>query len=639
MKKHILCCLGLAAVVSAQAADKDPVLMKVAGKDVKLSEFEYLYNKNNNQQLEPLSIERYLDMFVDYKLKVADAEAAGLDTTATFRNEYKLYSDELAKPYLRDNALAESLVLEAYSHYGEDVNVSHIMLPLTEAGHHTADSLAAAIAAGSISFEDAARRYSVDGYSKGRGGLMGAVVPGRFPWEFEKASYDTPVGAVSAPVNSGMGWHLVRVDQRRPAEGEVHASHILRDTRGKSAEQAAAAKATIDSLYAVAKANPEGFADLAKTYSQDSGSGRRGGDLGWFGRGMMVQPFDSISFALPDGGVSEPFLTDFGWHIIYKHGSRKAGELDEMRPAIEKAMQRDSRGSAPERAFAERCVAEQKGNLDEATMGRVAEALTAATGRLDSIVCSPALGALTAYTIGGKRYPLSSVAPHLAGAETTPEMAASSAQAVRMAAEAAMNETALDAVRAALLRDNADYRNLANEYRDGILLFDIANRNVWERASSDREGLEAFFAAHRDKYAWDAPHFKSFVIFADSPETLDSALKYADTLDSADPAAFTAAMKKEFGRKVKVERVVAAKGDNAITDYLGFGAPKPETKTGGWDNYAAYAARVIDTPETPDDVRAAVVADYQAALEADWLKELHAKYKVKVNRSLLNKLK
>ncbi|MBP3590579.1 MAG: peptidylprolyl isomerase, partial [Muribaculaceae bacterium] len=187
MKKHILCCIGIACAVCSSAADKDPVLMTVAGKDVRLSEFKYLYNKNNNQQLEPLTIDRYVDMFVDYKLKVADAEAAGIDTTATFRTEYTQYRDELAKPYLRDNAVADSLMQEAYSHYADQVQVSHIMLPATEAGHRQADSLRTVITAGKLGFEDAARRFSTDRYSSGRGGRMGAVTPGHFPWAFEKA--------------------------------------------------------------------------------------------------------------------------------------------------------------------------------------------------------------------------------------------------------------------------------------------------------------------------------------------------------------------------------------------------------------------------------------------------------------------
>lgn len=631
MKKHILCCIGIACAVCSSAADKDPVLMTVAGKDVRLSEFKYLYNKNNNQQLEPLTIDRYVDMFVDYKLKVADAEAAGIDTTATFRTEYTQYRDELAKPYLRDNAVADSLMQEAYSHYADQVQVSHIMLPATEAGHRQADSLRTVITAGKLGFEDAARRFSTDRYSSGRGGRMGAVTPGHFPWAFEKAAYDTPAGQISEPVNSGFGWHLIRVESRQPAQGEVHAAHILRVTRGVSDAEAATARTVIDSIYAIAAANPDAFADLARKHSQDPGSGRRGGDLGWFGRGMMVQPFDSIAFAMPDSTVSAPFKTDFGWHIIYKQGTRKNRALDELRPVITKAMERDERANAPERVFAEREVTRLDGRIDEAAISRVAAALPA-SGALDSLLRTPAFAGLTAFTLGGEKVPFSAIAPGLAGVD-----ASAGAKALRDAATATMRQKAVDAARDRLMTENPDYRNLVNEYRDGILLFDIANTKVWERAAKDTEGLNAFFEANRSKYAWDAPRFKSYVIFAGSDADLQKALEYAATLNAATPAAFTAAMQKEFGRKIKVERVIAAKGENAVTDYLGFGAPAPEAKSKNWEHYAAFGGKVIDAPETPDDVRAAVVADYQAALEAEWLKQLHKRYSVKINRKLLKK--
>ena len=592
MKKHLMCAAALLCALSSFGAkDSDPVLMNVAGKNVTLSEFQYLYNKNNNQQLEPLTRERYLDMFVDYKLKVADAEAAGLDTTATFRAEYLQYRDELASPYLRDNAVAEQLVNEAFSHYGETVQVSHIMLPANASGKALADSLRSEIAAGHTTFEAAARAYSVDKPSAARGGMMGNVAPARFPWPFEKAAYDTAEGAVSEPVNSGFGWHLIRVESRKPSEGE------------------------------------------------GPGSARRGGDLGWFGRGVMVQPFDSISFVLPDGGISEPFETAFGYHIIYKEAARKGRSLDELRPEIEKAMERDNRAAAPERAYTDRAVDAQKGRVNAATLERVAAALGSTQLTLDTLLMSPELAALTAYEINGHKVALAAVAPRLAGVETTPLGATMSLQAVKDAVEAAMREEALDNARDELMNTNADYRNLMNEYRDGILLFEIANTKVWDRAAKDTEGLDAFFRSNAARYAWDKPHFKSYVIFSDSEDKLARALEYAATLDASRPAEFTAAMNKRFGRDVKVERVIAAKGDNPTIDFLAFGGERPEPKSKQYACYAAYEGRVLDAPEAVEDVRAAVVADYQAALEAEWLKELHAKYPVKINKKQLKKLK
>ncbi len=639
MKKHLLSVAAALACITAVFAARpaaDPVLMTVAGKDVPLSEFQYLYNKNNNQQLEPISPARYLDMFVDYKLKVADAEAAGIDTTAAFRAEYAQYRDELAKPYLRDQWVADSLVMVAYGHYADDVTVSHIMLPGTPAGRERADSLRAEILAGRVPFAAAAAAFSMDAHSAARGGLMGNVVPGRYPWAFEEAAYDTPAGEISEPVNSGLGWHLIKVEARRPSQGEVHAAHILRMTRGLSPEQVARERELIDSLHTAAAAGAD-FAELASRFSQDPGSARKGGDLGWFARGVMVQPFDSISFALPEGGLSEPFATDFGWHIIYKYGSRNARDIDQMRPLIEKAMERDERGTAAERHFAERMIALHGGSV-AAWQPAVAAVLATAEGPLDSIVASPSLAGVEAYSIDGHTVALAAVAPRLAGVVTAPDVASTTLAAVDRAVRDALAADALEQARNELMLTNTDYRNLMNEYRDGILLFEVANAKVWERASKDAAGLEDFFVNHRDRYTWSSPRFKSYVIFAGDEKRLKQALDYAATLDPSDPAAFSAAMTKMFGRNVKVERVLAAKGENPITDYLAFGAAKPEPKSKQWTCYAAFDGRVVDSPECAADVRQAVVADYQALLEAEWLKQLHARYPVKFNKKEVKKL-
>lgn len=641
--KHLICA-ALAAVALTATAKKpaDPTLMNVAGKNVALSEFEYLYHKNNTQQMDTLSPEQYLQMFIDYKLKVADAEAAGLDTTSTFRAEYLQYRDDLALPYMRDDSVRDSLINVAYSHYDSAVSVSHIMMPPTDAARAELDSLRTAILAGRTTFEEAARTHSVDNFSARRGGKMGNVNPGRFPWPFEKAAYDTPVGGISEPVNSGMGWHLVRVDSRKPSEGEVKAAHILRAIDKRLViDSPERQKEIIDSLYTLAK-NGARFSDLARQYSQDPGSGKEGGDLGWFGRGMMVQPFDSIAFALPDRGISEPFLTQFGWHIIYKEASRKGRSLDELLPTIEASMKRDGRADEPRKAYTARAIAERNGKVNASTLAALNAAIDVAPAgtALDSLMASPALASLEAFTLSGNSAKVATVAPRVAGVVIEDGLARSVARtAAAEALEAALGDAADSAAREDLMLTNADYRNLMNEYRDGILLFEIANSKVWDRASRDTEGLKAFFEANRDKYSWTAPHFKSYIIFATSDEQLAEALAYAATLDTADHSAFVEAMRKKFGRDVKVERVLAAKGDNAITDYLAFGGAKPEPRGKQWACYAAFGGRFIDAPEEPNDVRTAVISDYQTELEAEWVKSLRAKYPVKINKKTLKQIK
>lgn len=576
MKKQILAAGIICATLCAIAAKpKDPVLMKVGNDDVRLSEFEYLYNKNNTQQAQPQTIDEYVDMFVNFKLKVAAAEAAGLDTTKAFKDEYLKFRNELSEPYLRDEKVAAAQEAEAYDHMLSDLLVSHIMFPAQQSA--LADSLYAELKAGNARFEDIATKYSMDKASARRGGLMGVVGAGRYPWPFEKAAYETEVGRISPVINSGFGLHIIRVESRTPAKGQVHAAHILRMTRGASDSVVAAEMLVADSLYNVVTAPGADFAAVARQFSQDPGSARNGGDLGFFGPGMMVQEFDSVAFALADGEISRPFKTPFGWHIIKRIESKGPGTFEENLEAIRKQIEREpSRARLAGDAYAAAAVERFRGKLGGVT---------------DS---------------------------------------------------AEMTARALELAREELEAENADYRNLLHEYRDGILLFDISNREVWNKASADTVGLDEFFRANRAKYAWKAPKFKSLIIFAGNDSLLNVAMRYAaDSIPATVPAQKIAeVMQQRFGRDVKVERVIAAKGENAITDYLGFGAEKPaKPASQRWQSYAAFRGRVIDQPEEASDVRGTVVADYQATLEKEWLERLHKEIPVKINQKVLKQAK
>lgn len=632
MKKYLVSAAVLGAVLLAVSAkNNDPVLMTVNGKKVPLSEFEYLYKKNNSQQLQPQTIDEYVDMFVNYKLKVADAEAAGLDTTEAFNQELTKYCNDLARPYLRDQALADSLAKASYEHTLETVTVSHVMLSAGQSAEEydkayaTLDSLRGAIIAGNTTFEDAASIYSVDRASKVRGGFMGPVTAGRFPWAFEDMAYNTKVGEISPIVNSGFGLHIIRVEKREPAKGEVHAAHILKLTRDIPEDRIPAIEAEIDSLYKVVSAPGADFAEVAARESQDPGSARKGGDLGWFGSGMMVQPFDSISFAMADGEISKPFKTNFGYHIIKRYEHRGVAGFDEMREQINKQMERDIRGVMPEQRRLEQLAKQFKAELNPASF--------------DAYVANTADKKLNAYTINGKAVTVASIADKLNATGMAPAEPKALAEALRQMAQASMYEDVMEMAREQLLQTNAEYRNLTNEYRDGILMFEISNRNVWDRAAKDTEGLENFFRAHRDNYKFESPKYKAFIVFATSDSTMSKAKEYAESLGTPDPATFARMMTDKFGRDIKVERVIAAKGENPITDFLGFGQPKPASGNSRWNFYFPVAGKVIDAPEDAADVKGAVTNDYQSELEREWLDRIHKKYKVKVNKKVLKEVK
>lgn len=651
MNKKVLSAaiVGAAMIAVAGNSKKDPVLMTIDNRDVPLSEFKYLYNKNNSQQLQPLTFEQYVEMFVDYKLKVADALSQGVDTTQQFRQEFNKFRDELAAPFLRDSAEQERLVLEAYSHLAEDVYVSHIMLPMPSAqtphSEATLDSLRTLIVNGQANFEDIARQYSIDKGSASNGGRMGWVTGNsRLPWQFENMAYATEVGQISPIVNSGYGLHIIRPEMRRKAKGEVSAQHILLLTKGKTPEEAEQAKLKIDSIYKVVTTPGVDFSDVAMRESQDPGSARKGGDLGWFGAGRMVAEFDSVAFALADDEISAPFATAYGYHIIHKTGHRGdvVPPLEQVRESIEKSISSDSRAHAPIAVKVNQLAQESGSEVNPNLSEQVAEYMSQKGYAVYDSVAMADLKAsdIVAFHIGSTQYTIGQALqkrPIKPGTD-----AATAAKVAGSAAQAAFEAEILEYGRAQLMLTNQEYRNLINEYRDGIMLFEVSNQKVWDRAAKDTEGLAEYFNANRQNYTWEAPRYKAVVVFTNNDSILQKAQAFAKEFDAAKGAnaeAFTADIKKRFGKDVKVERVIAAQGENAITDYLGFGQPKPEPQGQRWSRYFAYGAKVIDAPEEAADVKGLVITDYQNQLEREWVDSLRRTHTVKINKKVLKQAK
>jgi peptidyl-prolyl cis-trans isomerase SurA len=257
-------------------------------------------------------------------------------------------------------------------------------------------------------------------------------------------------------------------------------------------------------------------------------------------------------------------------------------------------------------------------------------------GALDSTLMQKYLTSdLTVATVGKTKLPISEVMADI----NAPLAGSAEQQAAQFESRvnSAVDYDVAEAERQYLAENNQDYSNLLNEYRDGMLLFEVSDRKVWSKAKQDKEGLEAYFNANRDKYKWEKPRFKSYVVFATNDSILQLANDYLNTENPSDDT-LNDSLRKRFGKDVKAEKVIAAQGENAITDYLGFGAEKPEPK-GKWSSYFAFRGKVLDAPEEAADVRGAVTGDYQNELESIWVAGLKEKYPAKINDKVLKKAK
>jgi peptidyl-prolyl cis-trans isomerase SurA len=640
MKAKLLISSLLLGTAILAIAKGDPVLMTINGKDIKLSEFEYLYHKNSQQQVEKETLEQYVDRFVLYKQKVADAEAAGIDTTEVFIKEFEGYQKDLAAPYMtEDTTYHWQMVQEAYERFKTEVDIDHFMMPLganeqaTQDNLNRMDSLRNCILAGE-KWEDLAMQYSSDPSKQRNHGHYGYISAGMFPYSFENEVFNTPVGEVSKPFKTPYGIHMIRVNKTRE-RNDVHAKHILKlFPREATEEQKAVCKQQIDSIYALLKAGAD-FEELAKAESQD-GSARNGGDLGWFGRGRMVQPFEDVAFNLADGEISEPFETQFGYHIMKKVGHGVA-PLSELRNNIEAAIARDERADLIKKRRQDDLKSKYNYKFNPELEPYFVSKLAENGNVLDSafIVNTIKGSNMPMFTYGdNKSVNVASLLP-LLNTKLKLEDPVAAKNLLILSAESLVDKALSDYHAGELLKNNPDYRNLLNEYRDGMMLFEISNRRVWKAASKDTVGLEQYYAANRGKYTWDEPHFKGIILSAKN----DSVLKLvkADML-TMQGESLADDLHAKYGPDIRMERMVVKKGENALADYLAFGtADKPERK--GYEAFMILEGGIINQPEEMSDVRGAVTSDYQDVLEQQWKAELAKKYPAKINKKVLKQVK
>ncbi len=643
-RKHIAA-LALIAAATFSASAKDEVIMTVNGVDVPRSEFEYLYHKNQQQQVDPQSLDEYAEMFTIYKLKVADALAQKLDTMASFRKEMDQYKAELAAPYMTDSLYLNSLVKEAYDMSRDEVEAFHIMIAKgatykdVAAARAQADSLHQVLLNGG-DFAELAAKYSIDRASNNAGGRMGYILAGRFPYYFEKAAYSLAPGEISDVVESPQGFHILKGGKRRPARGTVLVEHIMKMVPANaSAEEQASAKASIDSIYNAVVANPEKFEELARTLSDDKGSGRQGGRLNWFGAGMMVEPFDSAAFALQVEEISMPVRSQYGWHVIRKLDAKEPADLAEMKPNVLKRISnpQDERFKLVDHNLIEKLQRKIKANIINKNLDAICKEIKA--NGIDSAWRAKALdktglGATEIARIGNKAITLADWAE--GSSPMTVPAGIQAENEFRNSVYAYYGNCLKDAEADWLYDNEPDYRNLLNEYREGSLLYEASLREVWDKAAKDNDALTDYFNAHKADYSWTKPHVKGILVQV----TNDSVAGLVRTaLREVSDDAGLKAIRKQFAGKASIDRILMEQGQNAMVDNIMFGGEKVTPNNKKYTVYFIFEPKLLEAPESMSDVKSLVTSDYQNQLERDWVNSLKARYPVTVNKKVLKKVK
>lgn len=655
MKKYLLFCTLAASSFFVTAQTSDPVIMTVDGKDIKKTEFEYIFNKNNNEtSIDKKSLDEYLVLFKNFKLKVAEAEALGLDTTETFHKEFKEYRSLLAKPYLSEWKKDETEIKRAYSYLPDLVDVSYLVVPVNDMSTFNgqmfpADTLETYKKMKSIckeyakgaKFEDLVVKYSADTRTAqlSRPGHVGWNSAQHLHPLFAERIFETKVGEISEPIHIGNAYHLFRINGRKPNPGQVNASHILILCQDNaSPKEKAEAGKRINDLYDQAIEGAD-FGQLATEFSEDKGSAQNGGNLGWFDSGRMVPEFDEAVFSMNTiGEVCKPIKTTYGYHIIKLLDKRPFDlKYDDVKGELESQLNRFGYRFEILSPTINRLKEEHNYQLNETSYNALLkEALTVHPS--DSLFYTKFEDNKDElFKVDGQSYSVSDFVTYVSSNPKTPYLISTEVL------QHIFNEYEFNALVNAedkILEDKyPEFRNLVQEYRDGILLFEISNQKVWERSSSDIEGLETFFAKNKNKYAWSDPHYKGYVVLAKDKKMQKKMRKEIKKMEPDSAAQYLVDNYKVGDvTYVRLERGLWIKGDNQYVDEAIFNTGKA-TLPEGYSSFFVIGKLLPDMPESYTDVRGQVITDYQDYLEQEWLKELNSKYPVSVNKEVLKTVK
>lgn len=628
------------------AKTKDPVLMEINGNPVLKSEFEYIYNKNNsNNALDKKSLSEYVDLFVNFKLKVEEAKSQGIDTTKAFIDELGGYRDQLIKPYLTDSKAEENVLREAYERLKEDVEVSHILIRVQQ-NSTPEDTLKAWNKIQDIlkrlqkeDFSTVAKETSEDQSAEDNGGYIGWITGFRTVYPFETRAFNTPAGTISKPVRSAFGYHIIKVHNRRTSPGEILVSHIMKFTSQGDDEGNARAKQQIDSLYQLVKDGAD-FGEIASANSEDRGSAVKNGELPWFGTGRMVPEFEQAAFVLKNkGDISEPIQSAYGWHIIKLLDTKPLPSFEDKKAEIERQVKRDERANEGQHAFIENLKKTYKLKINKDNYSADFYALLKDRTLADSAFQAEAKIAKLKkpmFSFAKKTYNQGQFLEYLINNTSTSKTTSEEIIAEKL--KAYIEKELLAYENSQLENKYEDFRLLMQEYHDGILLFEVSNNEVWEKASKDTAGLSAFFKMNKEKYSWDKPHFKGRIIQCKNEDSYAQAKKITlvQPKDSIDKYL---RQLNDSVVNIKIDKGLYVKGDNKFVDYHIYKSVS-EVENDSKFPFVFVSGKDLNlTPEEYTDVRGLVTADYQEFLEKEWIKMLREKYPVKINNKILSTVK
>jgi peptidyl-prolyl cis-trans isomerase SurA len=608
------------------------VVATVNGNSIKKGELIYAFKKNRpkNEKIQVDSLEKYLEQYINFKLKVLEAEKSGIDTTKAFKEEYEGYISQVQKPYMQNPISELDLIQEAYDRMKYEINAAHILIRINNVNSQ-ADTLQAYqkidsvrnLALNGNSFEELAKKYSSDGSSK-NGGSLGWFSSMAMVYPFESGAYNTPVGGISKIVRSQFGYHIIKVNDKREARGKVKTSHIFLTKNGRTVENG---RQLIQTVYDSIQSGGD-WKQLCIKYSEDTQTKQNGGALPFAGNGELPDEFLNGAYSIATAGtIRKPIETSYGWHIIRLDAKQGLPSFESLKDELSEKIRRSGRNQLDSEALIRKLKTENGFEQDfkflETTIEKAAN-MGLANLELGEI------GNKVIFKIGKKTITYSEYFSSLGNANQL------NATALWSRYKAFEREEIIKYEDSQATSKYPEFGYLMNEYKEGLMLFEIMEKEIWNKASEDSLGLSKFFEANIKNFP--APERGDFIVIETSNEALFD--KILDSIHVNWDAEIENQIKSKLDPK-ELSALKIAKRTFERHELPNFDSNWKEKEVqGDPSNLKIYSLQQIIGAGyyRLEEVKGLVISDYQDHLEQQWVKQLRSKNKIKIDHKILKQI-
>jgi peptidyl-prolyl cis-trans isomerase SurA len=639
--------LSLSAVTYAQNIKKE-VLFTIDEKPYYTDEFARVYNKNLDlvKDESQKDLNQYLELFIGYKLKINKANKLGLQNGTSYQNELKSYRTQLSKNYVTDSKVTKELVEEGYQRSLKEIKAAHILITVDEnaspedtlKGYNKILDIRKRALAGE-DFGKLAVENSQDPSAKENKGELGYNSAFRWVYTFESAAFKTQVGKISNPVRTRFGYHIIKVEDMRDNRGEVQVAHIMILNPKPEETDKDKAKNTINEIYKKIKQG-ENFEDLAKQFSEDKSSSSKGGQLSRFGSGQLSsEEFENVAFSLTkEKPISEPFQSKFGWHIVKLIDRFPMKTFEEMKPELENKVGKDDRSRLITNSLNEKLRKKYTVKRDNKLYAAVSKSVTpdfyenkwelpkdtkTYDGKLFAVEDKVVTGTDFLKYIG------------------TQQKAGSGIRPVNKMVDK-FYEKFVDEQLNAYYNDHLEtefpeFAAVMEEYRDGLLLFDLMEKEIWDKSKTDTIGLRNFYESRKMNYQW-----KNRVDVVIASSTNEKSIKEAQKM--LQKGSTPDQLKEKLNTKEKVDIMtnvgIFEEGNDVLPKGLGFKEGVSEITQDGKYYFVTKVNKVLPAGvKTLEECKGKCINDYQQYLEQRWVDDLKGEFNVKTNKDAFERVK